>query len=475
MNILYLHGFGSSGQSNTVEYLKKALPDCQVTAPDIPVDPAEALPFLKKLCKEENFAIVIGTSMGAMYAQQLHPAHYRICVNPALHLSQLTDVLKVGTFPFFQPRKDGSTEFTITEEIVQHFREMEEHQFDEWKPDDSDNIHCFGLFGTNDTTVNCREEFSRYYSNVRTFEGGHRMNQKVLKNVVVPIIAAISLKNNPLSHLWTAEKSNRVALWRMWHDSPYYGEKTTEEEIQCTVPDVETAKAYFEARYIRECVCGGTPSLLPPHLNRHYTSEELDAYYKKERKLERMHLDMRDQIITGENGKKGLRDVCGNMLIGPQFDDIPELYSCFERCRLIPVILNNRYFLYDIKERKLLTRGYERIFRYFWAYMEYFVVVENGKKGILDGCDGTETTPIDLDEIYDMPDPDGDVPVVKNGKIGLLWGKTYTQPIFDDIILVSEEWTRVKLNGKWGWVDGDGKFTTKKSKAGFGSFYDFMK
>ena len=69
MNILYLHGYGSSGQSSTVEYLKKALPDDHITAPDIPVDPAEALPFLRKLCDDEHFDIIIGTSMGGMYAQ----------------------------------------------------------------------------------------------------------------------------------------------------------------------------------------------------------------------------------------------------------------------------------------------------------------------------------------------------------------------------------------------------------------------
>ena len=189
MNILYLHGFGSSGQSNAVEYLKKALPDYyNIEAPDIPVDPAEALPFLRELCEKEHFSIIIGTSMGAMYAQQLPADFVRICVNPALHLSQITDILKPGTFDFFQPRKDGQTQFTITEEIIQHFREMEDHQFDNWKAGAPENLLCMGLFGTEDTTVNCREEFQRYYPNVQTFEGGHRMNQKVLKNVVVPII-----------------------------------------------------------------------------------------------------------------------------------------------------------------------------------------------------------------------------------------------------------------------------------------------
>ncbi len=292
--------------------------------------------------------------------------------------------------------------------------------------------------------------------------------------------------NNGLSHLWTVEKSNERALYGMWHDwsVPAIWEIEDDKEdddddeneeghyIECTVPDVETAKAYYEAHIIRECICGGTPSLLPAHLNRHYTSEELDAYYKTEKKLQRMHLDMRDQIFTGDNGKKGLHDVCGNILIEPQFDDFPELYTCFERSCLIPVILNNRYFLYDIEEHKILTKGYDRIFRYFWAYIDYFVAVENGKKGILDGIDGTESTPIDLDEIYDMPDPDGAVPVVKDGKIGLLWGEIYTQPIFDKISIESENYTRVLLNGKWGWVDSDGKFTQDESEASFGSWYD---
>lgn len=189
MNILYLHGYGSSGQSNTVEYLKKSLPNYyQITAPDIPVDPAEALPFLRDLCEKEHFSIIIGTSMGGMYAQQLPADFVRVCVNPAFHISQQPEILKVGTFDFFQPRKDGQTQFTITEEIIQHYRDMEAHQFDNWRADNPENLLCIGLFGNKDTIVNCREEFQRYYPNVQMFEGEHRMNQKVLKNVLLPII-----------------------------------------------------------------------------------------------------------------------------------------------------------------------------------------------------------------------------------------------------------------------------------------------
>ena len=48
MRIVYFHGYGSSGASGTVEALRKALPDDEILAPDIPVDPVEALPYLRQ-------------------------------------------------------------------------------------------------------------------------------------------------------------------------------------------------------------------------------------------------------------------------------------------------------------------------------------------------------------------------------------------------------------------------------------------
>lgn len=272
------------------------------------------------------------------------------------------------------------------------------------------------------------------------------------------------------ARLQTAEQTNQLVLERMWHDW-----NLNDEYVECTVPDIETAKAYCQARHIRMCSYGGMPNLL----DREYTSEEVDEYYKKEKMYNDMCLDMRHQIIVGENGKKGLRDVCGNVLIEPQFDDIPELYSCFKvwsdgaTCHEIPVIINDLYYLYDTRERKIISKGYSRIFRYFGAYITYFVIVENWKKGIL--YRGKEVLPPIADEIYDMPDPDGSIPYLKNGKAGLVEFDTCIDAIFDRFVIRSEDYTQVMLNGKWGWIDQNGKFTTKKSKAAYGSWYDYSK
>lgn len=67
--LIYLHGFGSSAASGTVKTLRELLPDFDVVAPDILVDPAEALPFLRGLCMNEAPDVIVGTSMGGMYAQ----------------------------------------------------------------------------------------------------------------------------------------------------------------------------------------------------------------------------------------------------------------------------------------------------------------------------------------------------------------------------------------------------------------------
>ena len=140
--ILYLHGFASSGASGTVELLRREFWErtdpahrAVVTAPDIPVDPLEAWPMLEALAYDEMPDLIVGTSMGAWYAQQLH-GFLRICVNPSFWLSKKYDILHVGKHKWLNRRKDGATEFHVKKETIEHFQEMEEHQFDGVTDDD---------------------------------------------------------------------------------------------------------------------------------------------------------------------------------------------------------------------------------------------------------------------------------------------------------------------------------------------------
>ena len=160
MKLIYFHGFGSSAASGTIRTLREKLPDFEVIAPDIPVDPAEALPFLRELCEKEQPNVVVGTSMGGMYAQQMFGFN-RICVNPAFFMSKTSKVLK-------------------------NFAEMEARQFDGVTPSDSERV--WGMFGINDTQVNCEEAFLQHYHNIIHFSGGHRLDDVTINEVLIPLI-----------------------------------------------------------------------------------------------------------------------------------------------------------------------------------------------------------------------------------------------------------------------------------------------
>ena len=196
--LLYLHGFASSGASGTVDILRReflgtSVADrVEVIAPDIPINPAEALPMLKALVVKEVPALVVGTSMGALYAQQLR-GFERICINPCFALSKKYDILSVGKHKWLNRRRDGALEFHVTKETVRQFQEMEAVQFD--GIDEVDQLFCHGLFGDEDTlSLPWREEFERHYPGMsRLFPGGHRLNAEAVHRTLIPFIRELGV------------------------------------------------------------------------------------------------------------------------------------------------------------------------------------------------------------------------------------------------------------------------------------------
>lgn len=188
MKIIYFHGFASSGATGTVQMLRAMMPEVEVLSPDIPVDPVEALPFLQTLVAAEQPDLIIGTSMGGMYAQQMH-GYRKICVNPAFNMSKLSKVLRPGVHKFLNGRKDNAKDFRITKEIIQHFFMMEMQQFKGITDFDKENT--WGLFGIHDTLVNTYDLFKKYYPNAIRFDGEHSLNEKALRSTVIPLVKQI--------------------------------------------------------------------------------------------------------------------------------------------------------------------------------------------------------------------------------------------------------------------------------------------
>ena len=184
--IMYVHGFGSSGQSGTVSRIREVFPNATVIAPDVPVKPLEAVELLNRVCAQEQPDLIIGTSMGGMYAEQLR-GFDRICINPALEIAEtMRQHGMTGTQQFQNPRLDGVQEFYVDKALVKEYRDVSERRFEGL--DDEDRQHVFGLFGDEDTTVNTYDLFHEHYPTAIRFHGEHRMNDRSFMHAVVPVI-----------------------------------------------------------------------------------------------------------------------------------------------------------------------------------------------------------------------------------------------------------------------------------------------
>ena len=90
--------------------------------------------------------------------------------------------------------------------------------------------------------------------------------------------------------------------------------------------------------------------------------------------------------------------------------------------------------------------------------------------------DGKVLVPAEMDEVGEMMDSDGVIELRKGDKWGCLdYRDIYVEPVYDKIVVASEEMVRVLKNGVWGWLTWEGKFTTDESQADIGSFADAEK
>ena len=207
--ILYVHGFGSSGQSGTVTRIREVLPNATVVAPDLPVEPAEAMTLLRQVCDKEKPDLIIGTSMGGMYTEMLR-GYDRIMVNPALEMGETMKAHgMMGAQHFSNPRLDGVQDFIVTKALVKAYKEVTEHCFEGL--DDKDQQHVWGLFGDADTTVNTYDLFHAHYPTAIRFHGEHDDRQEGRERpiVYIDVNTLIDKWGKPLS---SSQKTVRTLL-----------------------------------------------------------------------------------------------------------------------------------------------------------------------------------------------------------------------------------------------------------------------
>lgn len=96
---------------------------------------------------------------------------------------------QLGVHDFLNPRKNGETKYEITLDLCDSYQLIEANQFADIT--DFDIKNTYALFGTQDTLVHRYDEYIDYYRNAMWFEGEHRLNFEVIKNIVVPLVKII--------------------------------------------------------------------------------------------------------------------------------------------------------------------------------------------------------------------------------------------------------------------------------------------
>ena len=126
MKLLFAHGLASSGAYKLADTLRICL-KAEVVAPDLPIDPDEALALLRNLCGQEKPDLTVGLSWGGFLVQQLR-GQRKVLINPDLNVSVLLHVMK-GEVKYLSPRRDGATSLTITSALCDRYQELEAVQF----------------------------------------------------------------------------------------------------------------------------------------------------------------------------------------------------------------------------------------------------------------------------------------------------------------------------------------------------------
>lgn len=197
MNILYLHGFQSSSNSNTVAYLKQQLHKNNHTLYcfDLPHQPKLSIQKIKQKIVELKIDIIIGTSLGGVYAYNFEIP--KICINPAFQFE-----FKEGHYQYFNKRDNNETEFIITDQDVNYFNSLVvSYKFK--LPKDKLFNTSYVLVGTDDTYVKFDKlkQFTNKYDEIIYAKFEHRLTENVIDMYVIDLVEKLAQSINSINEM----------------------------------------------------------------------------------------------------------------------------------------------------------------------------------------------------------------------------------------------------------------------------------
>lgn len=174
MLVLYLHGYGSTGEGSKSQAFKNAFGNDHVSAPDLPINPIEVEKIINNIVrKNKDYPLIfVGTSLGGFWANYFSTKWDAPCilVNPATRPS-----ISLRKYLGRSIGKYTGKELNVTEEDLLEYAKREEYL----KANPNDNN--ISMFIANDDSVISPEETLKNlpnssYLNVKD-TGGHRFEE----------------------------------------------------------------------------------------------------------------------------------------------------------------------------------------------------------------------------------------------------------------------------------------------------------
>lgn len=225
-NVLFLHGFFSSGNCDFGKALKNCLTDelrsyddmyatdeVDVLSPDLPLDPNSALEFIRKKVEENNIDVIVGNNSGAMFAQIIASEYKLPCLvgSPLYKMSRFLEERK-GTHQYKTEREDVHQTLVIDDNLIDAYAKVEANNL--VPKDKAGNsapeavVTCkpfvWGIFGENDKLATIFEdgvekntqerEFLKYYSLSFHFPGGDTPTYEETRKFHVPLVARLIME-----------------------------------------------------------------------------------------------------------------------------------------------------------------------------------------------------------------------------------------------------------------------------------------
>lgn len=189
ITIIYLHGFGSSGNSDKAKLLRSVYPKEEFTiiSPDLPVNHTKAINLIKQLLSKKGNYILVGTSLGGFYADYFN----KIADIPIAIFNPLVDVKQFESHIGLNPDYANGGEFLYTKKDYTDILKI-----DNFKNQHQTSAPSFIVVSKDDDVCDYRKAVDYFTEDNQILEvvnqGSHRFtdNNKIIE-VIDNLIEAI--------------------------------------------------------------------------------------------------------------------------------------------------------------------------------------------------------------------------------------------------------------------------------------------